>query len=94
MSADSNLTEDLARQLLAFEAQRPNHSGAKETAIIRELGLTPPRYYQLLRRLIATELAVRIDPMLTHRLRRLRDTRAAAHLARIHGAHQTVRTHR
>lgn len=94
MSEYFGLPEDRAAQLLTFEAAHPTHTGVKETAIIRELALAPARYYQLLYRLIGTEQALRIDPILTNRLRRLRDTRAAAHHARIHGAHHPERTHR
>ncbi|WP_300265883.1 DUF3263 domain-containing protein [Microbacterium sp.] len=36
--------------LLAFEQRWPRHTGHKEEAIRRELGLTPARYYQLLSR--------------------------------------------
>ncbi|MCC2031809.1 DUF3263 domain-containing protein [Microbacterium allomyrinae] len=56
-------------QLLAFEAKHPKATGRKETAILDELGIRPARYYQLLGRLIKTEDALRIDPMLTNRLR-------------------------
>lgn len=69
--------EDRARQLLAFEAAHATDRD-KEERIRTELGLTPARYWQLLHRLIDTELALRIDPMLTHRLLRLRDTARAS----------------
>ncbi len=36
-------------ELLDFERAWPRHSGAKETAIIDQLGLRPARYYALLR---------------------------------------------
>lgn len=57
-------------QLLAFEARHPQHTGRKETCVRDELHITPARYYQLLGRLIWTEEALQIDPMLTNRLRR------------------------
>lgn len=66
------LPDDRARQLLQFAATHPRLNRAEE-AIRRELGLTPARYVQLLNRLIDTEQALRIDPILTHRLRRIRD---------------------
>ena len=75
-----SLPDDRARQLLAFAAAHPNLARAEE-GIHRELGLTPARYHQLLGRLIDTQQALDIDPMLTHRLRRTRDE-AQAELAR------------
>ncbi|MCT2085067.1 DUF3263 domain-containing protein [Microbacterium enclense] len=60
-------------QLLAFEADHTpgKHTSAKEIAIRDELGIHPARYYLLLGRLIWLEDALRIDPALTNRLRRL-----------------------
>ncbi len=40
--------------LIDFERAHPRHTGAKEEAIIRDLGLTPARYYQLLHRAAAS----------------------------------------
>ena len=73
---------DRDRALLAFEAEWPQHGGAKEEAIRGELDLTPARYYQLLGRVIDTADAVAHDPLLVHRLRRLREARAAGGPAR------------
>ncbi len=68
------LPDLVARRLLAFEAANPSpRSGQKDEAIRRELGLTPARYWQLLLRLIDTQQALDIDPVTTHRLRRLAD---------------------
>lgn len=68
---------DRTAELLAFEAAHPTPDGGrKEDAIYRELGMTPARYYQLLLRLIDTDQALRLDPVLVHRLRRLRDDAA------------------
>lgn len=61
--------------LLDFEARHPGHPGDKGQAIESELGITPARYYQLLGRAIQHPDAVKIDPMLVHRLQRL-DERA------------------
>ena len=69
---------DRDRALLDFEAHWPRHSGAKEETLRRELSPTPARYYQLLDRLIDTGDALAYDPMLVHRLRRLRDAREEA----------------
>lgn len=60
-------------ELLAFEARHPNHPGHKQQAIEAELGVTAARYYQLLGRVIDDPAAENLDPLLVHRLRRLRD---------------------
>ncbi|WP_405373462.1 MULTISPECIES: DUF3263 domain-containing protein [unclassified Microbacterium] len=60
-------------QLLDFEARHPGHPKHKEEAIERELGVTAARYYQLLGRVIDQPEALGLDPMLVHRLRRLRE---------------------
>jgi len=64
---------DRDRALLDFEAHWGHHGAAKEEAVRRELALTPARYYQLLGRLVDDADALAYDPMLVHRLRRLRD---------------------
>lgn len=71
---------DLA--ILDFEARRHQHGAVKEEAIRSDLSLTPARYYQLLNRLIDTADALAYDPLLVHRLRRLRDARAREHAGR------------
>ncbi|KAA9085379.1 DUF3263 domain-containing protein [Microbacterium radiodurans] len=70
---------DRDRRLLDFEARWNGHSGAKEEAVRSDLGLTPARYYQLLGRLIETADAVAAEPLLVHRLRRLRDAGERSH---------------
>lgn len=77
---------DRDRAILTFEGAWRRHIGAKEEAIRAELGLSPARYYQLLGRLIDTTEAQQYDPMLVKRLRRLRDERARARLARTAGS--------
>lgn len=67
------MTVPTTRDLLAFEARHPNHPGGKQQAIETELGVTAARYYQLLSRVIDDPEAETLDPMLVHRLRRLRD---------------------
>lgn len=74
-----------ARQLLEFAAAHPNITRA-EDACRRELGLAPVRYLILLHRLIDTQQALGIDPVLTHRLRRIRE-RDAAETSRRLGNH-------
>lgn len=81
-SDDFGLPEERARQLLAFAATHPNLARAEE-GIRRELGLTPARYVVLLHRLIDTQQALDIDPILTHRLRRTRDAGIAEQTRRL-----------
>jgi hypothetical protein len=78
--------DDRERALLDFEAEWRRHAGAKEEAIRATLGLAPARYYQLLGRLIERGDALEHDPMLVKRLRRIRDERQQARLARVSGA--------
>lgn len=66
---------DLERRLLAFEESHPRHSGAKEDAVRATFGMTPARYYQTLGILIETPAALRAEPLLVGRLRRLREAR-------------------
>lgn len=80
-----SLPDERARQFLAFAAAHPVLIRAEE-AIRRELGLTPARYVQLLHRLIDTQQALDIDPVLTHRLRRIRDEQHAELTRRRGGA--------
>lgn len=62
-------------RLLEFERRPWRHAGAKEEAIRVELGLSAARYYQLLNAVIDSPAALRHDPMLIRRLRRLREGR-------------------
>ncbi|TQL47049.1 uncharacterized protein DUF3263 [Homoserinimonas aerilata] len=61
--------------VLAFERRPWRHPGAKEEAIRVELGLSTARYYQVLNAAIDSPAALKYDPMLIRRLRRLRDGR-------------------
>jgi hypothetical protein len=63
------------RQILDFEREWWRYAGAKEQAVRERFDLSPTRYYQLLNRVIDDEQAVRYDPMLVKRLRRLRASR-------------------
>lgn len=76
---------DRDRAILTLEAAWPRHSGMKEEKIRTQLGMSPPRYYQLLGRLIETEQALQFDPLLVRRLRRLRDARTAQRSTRVRG---------
>lgn len=68
---------DLDRDVLAFERLRWQHAGAKETAVRERFGLSGVRYYQLVNALIDRPDALRHDPQLVMRLRRVREQRAA-----------------
>jgi hypothetical protein len=58
--------------ILDFERTHPRHSGVKEEAIRRELGLTPARYYVLLHRAAASLPGQAHDPITAHRVTRKR----------------------
>ncbi|ADK29612.1 DUF3263 domain-containing protein [Corynebacterium pseudotuberculosis] len=77
MSDANNLTR-LEKQLalLAFEERAPHSLGAKEEAIREELGISPVRYFQSLNRAIDVPEVMSEYPVLTARLRRIRDQRA------------------
>jgi hypothetical protein len=71
---------DLA--ILDFERRSWRHRGAKEEAIRDVFGLSAARYYQLLNAVIDSPEALRHDPMLIKRLRRVRDARVHARATR------------
>ncbi|WP_164234437.1 DUF3263 domain-containing protein [Microbacterium hydrocarbonoxydans] len=73
------------RAILALETAWPRHGGAKEEVIRAQLGMSSARYYQLLGRLIDSDVALEYDPLLVGRLRRLRDGRARKRAARTPG---------
>lgn len=58
--------------LLDFERTHPRHTGAKENAIIDELGIKPARYYQLLARAAASLEGQEHDAVTAHRVTRRR----------------------
>ena len=68
--------DDLDARVLAFEQAHPQIGPAKNEAIRSQLGLTPVRYYQLVARLAESAEALQSDPVLVHRLRRLREQHA------------------
>ncbi|NKQ55134.1 DUF3263 domain-containing protein [Amycolatopsis sp. K13G38] len=68
--------------ILAFERQWWQYAGAKEQAIRDEFALSSTRYYQLLNRLLEKPEALRADPMLVKRLRKIRTTRQRKRVAR------------
>lgn len=68
--------------ILDFERQWWKFAGAKEEAIKTEFDLSATRYYQLLNILLDKPEALRADPLLVKRLRRLRAGRQKARAAR------------
>ena len=66
--------DERSRAILELERGWWRAAGAKEDAI-RDLGLSPSRYYELLGALLDDEAALAHDPMLVRRLRRLRAAR-------------------
>lgn len=55
-------------ELLDFERAWPRHSGAKENAIIDELGMKPARYYAMLHRAAASHEGQAHDALTAHRV--------------------------
>lgn len=83
--ADSAPADGLSgreHEILAFERQWWKYAGAKERAIKEQFGMSGTRYYQVLNALIDKQEALRADPMLVKRLRRMRATRQRARAAR------------
>ncbi|MBK1785336.1 DUF3263 domain-containing protein [Prauserella cavernicola] len=78
-------TEGLSQrehEVLAFERQWWKYAGAKEQAIRELFGMSPTRYYQILNQLIDKQEAMRADPMLVKRLRKMRAARQRTRAAR------------
>jgi hypothetical protein len=69
--AQTTLTEP-QRAILDFERRWWRQAGAKEQAIRDNFEMSPTRYYQSLNALLDLPQAQSYDPMLVHRLRRLR----------------------
>lgn len=76
---------DRSRAILEFERAWWQQSGSKELAIRERFGLSAARYYQLLNQLIDSPEALRYDPMLVRRLRRVRTDRRRQRFARGYG---------
>ncbi|WP_210502934.1 DUF3263 domain-containing protein [Nocardioides xinjiangensis] len=68
---------DFERSVLDFERALWRHLRAKEEAIEETFGVSPARYFRFLDVIISKDAALRHDPLLVRRLRRLRDTRVA-----------------
>lgn len=69
-------------ELLAFERQWWKHPGAKERAIRELFDMSASRYYQLLNAVVDKPAALRVEPMLVKRLRKVRASRQRARDAR------------
>ncbi len=69
-------------EILAFERQWWKYAGAKEKAIRELFAMSPTRYYQVLNQLIDSQEALRADPMLVKRLRKIRAERRRSRAAR------------
>jgi hypothetical protein len=77
--------DERARAILDFERAWWQGDGPKEHQIRARFRLSPARYYQLLNRLVDSPEALRYDPMLVRRLRRLRTARRRQRFARDYG---------
>jgi hypothetical protein len=66
------------KAILDFEQRWRTLSGPKERAIRAQLALSPTHYYALLGRLVDSPEALRYDPLVVRRLRRLRHHRRRA----------------
>lgn len=73
---------DREAQILAFERQWWKGAGAKEKAIRELFDMSASRYYQLLNALLDQPAALREDPMLIKRLRKVRENRRQTMAAR------------
>ena len=77
--------ENRSRAILDFERGWWQQEGSKERAIRQRFGLSAARYYQILSSLIDSPEALRYDPLLLKRLRRLRTARRRQRFARDFG---------
>lgn len=66
---------DRDRAILDFERSWWTVPGSKEKAIRQQLSLSATGYYRSLARLADSEAALAYDPLVVHRLRRVRGTR-------------------
>lgn len=74
-----------AKELLDFEERWARWSSRKDEAIRARFRMSPARYFQLLGRVLDTREALEVNPMLMHRLLRMREDRRAARERRIAG---------
>jgi hypothetical protein len=74
--------DERTRAILDFERSWWTERGTKQRRIRERFGISVIRYQQLLMRAIDLPEALRYDPMLVRRLRRLRESRRRMRLAR------------
>jgi uncharacterized protein DUF3263 len=74
--------DERTRAILDFEGSWWQGGGTKQRRIRERFGISATRYQQLLMRAIDLPEALRYDPMLVRRLRRLRESRRRMRLAR------------
>ena len=65
----------VAASMLTLESQVWVRAGVKEQVVRDAFDITMVRYYLALNALLDTELALQLDPVVTNRLRRIRETR-------------------
>jgi hypothetical protein len=86
-AAPSRALSDRDARILEFEREWWRRGGAKEASIRDQFGLGVTEYYQALNALLDDDAALRRDPLLVKRLRRMRDSRQRMREARQLGAH-------
>ncbi|WP_197065973.1 DUF3263 domain-containing protein [Microbacterium sp. MEJ108Y] len=64
--------------ILAFEAANPHHTPTRAEHIRRELGITPTRYFVLLRRAAESAAGIAAHPVTARQVRERVERRAAA----------------
>lgn len=80
-SGPAMLTDEQV-SILEFERRPWRSAAAKEETALRDLGLTPTRYYARLNALLDSPAALAYDPLLIRRLQRLRDRGIAVRVGR------------
>jgi hypothetical protein len=80
--ASQSTLSEREHQVLELERYWWRFAGAKEQAIRETLDMSSTRYYQVLNALIDRPEALKVDPLLVKRLRRLRDQRQRQRTAR------------
>jgi hypothetical protein len=81
LAAEEDVLTDRERGILAFERQWWKRQGTKERAIRELFDMSVSRYYQILNALLDKPAALRADPMLIKRLRKVRAARQHARTA-------------
>jgi len=74
--------DERSREILDFEREWWKHAGPKAKVIRERFGISAARYHQLLNRIVDRPEALKYDPMLIRRLRRLREARRRKRYAR------------